>query len=290
MTYTIEHIDIQSDWTEFIKSTLIAEGYHITETDPDKVAIQYFNLQKRLISKTPRIIHKATNFNCPPELTRGLSLLESKITSGQDLKPNLSRLVKKLNKRDQLLNDWGIYHLHLGENLQDDGYMERSGPVLFARFDDSNAYFIDVMDHGSWTEQQMLKVIHDEWPQTISNYRIKDAVGLEQNFSNDDVGKLRNAQVNTFIEIESGIVYMGPGGGFVASGESMEVMMKVMDANRALKRIEKNVKENIETIVKQQLTDPNIITNEVFRFKLRVDDSNFFYLDEQNNSFSLKIT
>ena len=64
---------------------------------------------------------------------------------------HLSRKIVDLDYDDDLLNDWDIYHLHLGTNLHIDGFVKRTGPMLFVRFNEQNAYFKNVMGHGSWT-------------------------------------------------------------------------------------------------------------------------------------------
>jgi hypothetical protein len=44
-----------------------------------------------------------------------------------------------------MLNDWGIHHLHLGTKIsKNTGFVERTGPLLFVKFEKNVAYFIGV--------------------------------------------------------------------------------------------------------------------------------------------------
>ena len=217
---TVQSINLFTDWVDLVKSDLETKGYSFSSDDNDKISIQYFNYLKRTIPNKPRSILKSDIFSCPSELTAGLELLESKIISGQNLFPNLSRKLKRLDEIDYLLYDWGIFHLHLGTTIESDGYISRTGPLLFAFFDDQNFYFLNVMLHGSWSRQEMLRTIHRNWPYTIEKYMIKnkDVVGLSHNATDEEIEKLRKAHINVLIEVEPRIIYITPGGGFVASG------------------------------------------------------------------------
>ena len=81
---------------------------------------------------------------------------------------------------DALLNDWGIHHVHLGTTIDSDGFVTRTEPVLFARFDSANAYLIDVLPHGSWSLQRLVKDLYDNWSASIKHFRINGVLGLLQ--------------------------------------------------------------------------------------------------------------
>lgn len=275
-------MDFNKDFVEILIAELLEYGIKVDENlDSEKIKIQYFNFKKRLIEDIPRVVLKSKDFSCPPQHKIGLSLLEKKIEAGQSLKKHLSKNIDNLNYKDGLLNDWGIYHLHLGENLDRDGFISRTGPVLYARFDHENAYLISVMEHGNWTEQKMIKTIHENWPDSIESYKLKGVVGVSEKASNEDIGKLRGGGVNTAIEVETGVVYMGPGGGFVSSKDSFEVMRLVSMYNRIIKNLEEIVKANIEKISKHLVTD-FAHSGEKFIFNLGIKDGYCFAV-EQNS-------
>lgn len=62
----------------------------------------------------------------------------------------------------------GAYIIYIWEP---NGFVNRTGPVLFARFDEQNAYLINVWSHGNWTNQDMIRIIHNNWPESIEDLK-----------------------------------------------------------------------------------------------------------------------
>ena len=157
-------LNFKSDFINILKAELQDYGITMSPSESDEdVKIKFFNFKHRLIRPLRRQIHKSDKFTCPSECESGLAFIENKITNGDDLFAHLSKSILNLNYNDDLLNDWGIYHLHLGTQLGTDGFIQRTGPLLYAKFDDENAYFINVMKHGDWTKQEMVEVIHQQF-------------------------------------------------------------------------------------------------------------------------------
>lgn len=140
-----------------------------------------------MISVRPRKVHIAKEFTCLPELQLGLDLIIEMVKQGVDLGPYLRKRIVDLDYDDDLLNDWDIYHLHLVTTLDSNGFGNRKGPVLFARFDEEHAYLINVWGHGNWTNQDMIRIIHNNWPESIEYYSLKDVTGLNQNVTERDI-------------------------------------------------------------------------------------------------------
>lgn len=68
-----------------------------------------------------------------------------------------------------MLNDWGIYHLHLGTTIQSDGFVEQDNDeLLFARITPTKFYLINVMKHGDWERKLIVEILHSNWPETIN--------------------------------------------------------------------------------------------------------------------------
>lgn len=288
---TIQSINLFNDWVDNVKSELESKGYTFTGNDREKISVQHYNYLKRIVPPKPRQIKKSDVFTCPADLAAGLSFLENKITSGQDILPHLSRKLKNLDEIDDLLYDWGIFHIHLGTTIESDGYIKRTGPLLFCFFDDENFYFLNVMPHGSWTRQDMLKTIHRNWPHTIDDYRIKNenVVGLSHNVTDDEIKQLRKANINVLIEVEPAIIYVTPGGGFVASGHSMEVMQRHMDNKERLDDFEKQIKSDPEKFLKSVFgEDLSFITNNNLIFKL-IKENGKHHLLELNNDLKIEL-
>ncbi|WP_445716578.1 hypothetical protein [Flavobacterium sp.] len=282
-------INLFEDWINIIKTELLSQGYAIENLTNDKISILYYALQKRRIEAKPRNVLVSKEFICPPDLESGLELLKTKITNGEDIRPYQSRLLKKIGIQDGLLFDWDIHHLHLGTTLEDDGFINRTGPLLYTRIDDENAYLINIENHGAWTMQELLRIIHNNWPESIENFRIKDAVSLSTSFSDDDLKGLRNANVNSLIEVEPGAIYMGPGWGFVGSGDSGKAVMDHIDNRKAFMHLEKQLKNDTLQFLSPVFKDFSFITNPDLNFKLE-KQGDMFLLNELNNDFQVYLS
>jgi hypothetical protein len=144
---------------------------------------------------------------------------------------------------DMLLNDWGLHHLHLGTTLESDGFMTRTGPVLFVRFTDTIAYLVAILPHGAWTRQELVLILHRNWPEAISRFHLKGLAGVEPQVSDDEVRQLRKAGVLVFLEIEPGVVYAPIGGGYSTLRTSINVVTDYDRIVSSLRRYEDKVRE-----------------------------------------------
>lgn len=280
--------DLNKDWLRLVKKELESSGHNLSNLSDDEISIKFYSLEKRSISIKPRKVLKSKDFVCPPNLQEGLELLENRIKNGDDLRQYLSRKLKNINDSDGLLFDWSIYHLHLGIVKEADGFVERTGPLLYARFDDEFAYFINIFNHGAWTMQSLLKSVHQNWPNSIERFRLKDVIGVETVFSDKEIGHLRNANINTVIEVEPGVVYAGPGMGFTASGDSIDSVDKHIDRITGLEDLEKNIKQNALQLLQALFTDLSFIKEENLHFEL-IRESGEFHLFEKKNQFILRL-
>jgi hypothetical protein len=189
-------------------------------------------------------------FSCPPEVHQGFSALLEKIMKGSDLSPHLSTKLKRADYNDMLLNDWDIHHLHLGEIIESDGFVNRTGLVLFIRLTATCAYLIVIARHGTWSNRDMIKILHDNWPDSLEDHTIKGVVGIEKNPTSEEIDALRKANINSVIEID-GKFYFSIGGGYLASGVSMVVMHQVDRIMIRIHDFEKHVSHNSQFFKKE---------------------------------------
>lgn len=181
----------------------------------------YFNWRNRFVSARPRTVHLSKEIIAKdrPEATK----LAQKIEVGCDLNPHLSTRVEevidlrrgkpgRLGLRpdlDLLLNDWGIYHLHLSDVDRGDGFVVRTGDLLFAAFRRNDAYLLDILGHGGWTNESLVNIAVSNWPdsglfQHVPNMTLQFPVteGLRKN--------LRDSGIFTPVQLPSGVAF-GPG-------------------------------------------------------------------------------
>ncbi|QQL44423.1 hypothetical protein [Sulfuriroseicoccus oceanibius] len=248
--------DFYDDWIEILRGRLAELGYTIpANSTHEDISILYFNALRRRIQPAPRTVHRSAEFSCPSELQAGLEDLEAKIVGGDDLTPHLSRGLKKAGKQDDMLNDWGVYHLHLGTSIEGDGFAERTGPVLFALVTTSSLYEIQVYPHGNWSNREVVEIIHKNWPDTIERYRLKGVIDIAHNPTSEDVKLLRDAHVNTSLKMDDGAIYMSIGGGMMSDGTGSDVLMQADWHAKTVVDLERSIKSNpseILTALKEQ--------------------------------------
>ncbi|WP_186320513.1 hypothetical protein [Fictibacillus phosphorivorans] len=225
-------------------------GYEPRGTS-EQISHQYFNLHKRLVNPIKRKVMYSKEFSCPEDLKKGLRLVTDKIERGEDIRLHLSKEIFNLDYNDYLLNDWGIHHIHLGTKLNKYGYIERTGPVLFVRFTDQFAYYINVMGHGSWGKQELVRILSRNWPESISQFRLIGISGRNPKIKDSDVVKLREMHVMTFTEGQEGEIYAPFGMGITSSGMSVDAVRTSDYYLNRIKTIEHYIVQNCSKLINQ---------------------------------------
>lgn len=235
-----------------------------------KKLIQLFNIIRHEIPATPRNINISKEFQCPNELLEGYHLLLDEIRNGIDIMPRASRKQRNNNHKDELLLDWGVHHLHLGENKietgKNKGMIKGGKYIAFILFDKNQAYVIGIYDHKSWTDENILKIITKNWPHILAPYKIP------RNFDGTTIAidrkLMRSHRINVPIMINSEL-YFSPGGGFSMSGFCSDDSEKASKTLRSLDKIDKWILKNSEIIIDvlQEYTDNS---TEVVNLELNV--------------------
>lgn len=281
------YINLKQDWFDILKGRLERLGYNITETGIE-VSHIYFNFIKRRILPKPREIKISKEFKCPKKYEKGLSILKSKITKGEDLTPYLSKKILKVNYNDGLLNDWGIYHLHLGKEKKGD-FIERTGPLLFVRVDEKNVYFINIYSHGCWSNKQIIKIIHNNWPESIEEFRFNYEKDTMIKFTDNDYKNMRKYNINVPVEIGNGVAYMPIGHGYTCSGMSTQIVLMCNRKIRKINAYEAYIKSHIGEIAKQIESINGFIPSKM-HFRLWMEDENKkIFVYEINSNIKIRI-
>lgn len=182
------------------------------------IVIVYLNWRARFIPTGPRRVLLSRELVASAKYAEHRPVVDAiaaKIESGQDLTPHLSKGIKTVHAPasmrgaggrradlDRLVAEWGIHHLHLSLDVRSDGFVPRTGDLLFGFFAEDAAFLIGVFPHGSWARQAIAEIAVRNWPDagifTASNM----ALGLSHHYSDEDELKLRNAGVSTLREID----------------------------------------------------------------------------------------
>ncbi|MGC4063732.1 MAG: hypothetical protein QM784_03640 [Polyangiaceae bacterium] len=215
------------DWRDQLRHELSRAGI----VDPDDgsqdeglpIEHRYFDITAHWIEPRRRRVHEARGFRVPNALKRAYYALRHKISEGGDLRPHQSRWTQQGFKRDDLFNDWGIHHLHLGRRLRDDGLVERTAPVLFGVFRPDDAFILSLEDHGSahpllWSDARHLQVIASNWPHLLRPFATEetDAHGLRA--SPREIQRARREGIPLTFMLDNDVAYNPPGGGVHPSG------------------------------------------------------------------------
>lgn len=277
-------LNFDEDFNNILIAELAEKDLHIDcSENSDTIKIKYFNFKRRLISETPRTVLYSKEFIYADDYELGLKLIQSKFENGESLTPHLSKQLFNLDYNDPLLNDWKIYHLHLGTELEvnGSGFVNRTGPLLFVRIDEEKAYFINIMPHSnSWTKQEMVKIIHENWPESIEDYRMNGVIGLEHIPSDEDIKQMRKFGINTSVEIENGVVYMPIGGGLTSAKTSVEVTESLIRYNRLLRDLEQHVQNNLKKIGDVVSKNPKYKSSDL-KIKLIITKGIYYAVEQQ---------
>ncbi|MBF6570925.1 MAG: hypothetical protein IVW54_18835 [Candidatus Binataceae bacterium] len=277
-------MDFFADMAELARQELLASGYTVDSSrKPDEIVMSYFNVLWRRINVRPRTVFIAKDLKCPADLQAGFDLVRAKAQKGEDIRPHQSRKLADLDFDDGLLNDWGINHLHLGTSLESDGFVTRTGPVLFARVTADEFYCVAVMEHGNWSKQQLLDIIHDNWPASISRSTLR-GVGLEWQPTDDDVRKLRAAGVTVITQRPDGTIHFPPGGGVATDRTSMSVVNRVIGWRTLCSRLEEETTRKLDDLL-QEATRLGVELRPPLRFHLKISGGKTRAVEEASQAF-----
>lgn len=294
MQYEIT-MDLCADYSELVQNWMRCNGVQSDKSGED-LWYDFFNLQKKSVKPQKRTVHYSKEFACPPEVESGLKLLTQKFENGDDVSLHLSKGAEAPSEFDGLLYDWGIYHFHLGKTIDHQtGRIERTGPVLFAKIDNENVYCINIYSHGKnvqqpWAKQNLLKIIHNNWPQTIAKWKLPDGIELYPESiappTDTQYASLRKNGISTAIFVDKGIAYISPGGGYMSTGHSQEIVRYCQRVHNTLKRHELHIRDNITSLVMKIEKITGKPVSRRLHFKL-IEIDNVFYIEELQSKIAL---
>lgn len=217
-------MDFKADWHDTLREIMVKEWGMDTTGLTEDLPIHYFNAAQRRLSARPRTLFVSDTFQCPQEHQTGWDLIQQKVKEGQDLTPHLSKLIDKPEEIDPMLNDWGVYHLHLGTQIKS-GFVGRTGPLLFARVTGEHFYAIGVCSHGAWTDSEIVETVHSNWPESVARWVIHGVQG--NRLTDAERASLRKKHLNSFFLTKDDTTYGPLGGGMVASGHNVSSVVQM---------------------------------------------------------------
>ncbi len=231
------------------------EAMHVRE-----LLTLFFNWRDRSVPARPRTVYRsavlsANPLAADPQYKPGLDRIITLIETGQELTPHLSSGINNVYQSkgpvqtshlDLLLNDWGIHHLHLGTAIQKNGLVKRTGPLLFAVFGRDDVYLIDIMKHGKWADDAVIRTIVQEWPDAGIVNQLKGFTGLGAPVSEHQRMSLREAHLMGLVEID-GAVY-APAKMLTTAGTSSQHVEAADEVLRRVRVFEEHLKNSPDYI------------------------------------------
>ena len=226
-------VNLRHDLTESIRAELILSGYsqnsvnRLSRDDRDLIRAS-LNISRRWVTPNPRRIHRAKGFRCPQQHSIELANIERSIRNGDDLTPYFSTHIVQLKYNDPMLNDWRIHHLHLGKRIatsgKNSGFIQRTDRLLYCFFTESDAYFIDILDHGAFDSRNLIEAMHKNWPNVIEGFQAPGTKG--DRLTDEQVRELRRKRINHVPRMDDGTSYLPIGGGMMLSGDNMDDVIR----------------------------------------------------------------
>lgn len=265
--------DFVNDWISILKDILENHwGYDINGVTDEELPFVYFNAEKRRPDSRPRTVILSDTFSCPANLQPGWARLKGLIETGQDITPNLSKLVKQLHNKDSMLNDWGVHHFHLGDNIKGE-FIERTGPLLFALITKDNFYAINVYQHGAWADAEIVETIHRNWPSAVSQYQIQGVISATE-ITEQERLTLRAKNTNSFIAVNDGTGYAPIGGGVVGAGYNIQSIIRTDRQKSTLRALEKHLESQLINI-KEKLVKHGYLGEPEIEAKLEITEHEY---------------
>lgn len=269
--------DFINDWCAILKDVLI-DHYNFSNTIVNKISndelpFKLFYFEERMVKQKSRRLYTSSEFNCPVDMVNGWEFLKKKINDGSDLTPHLSKGIKDLDYKDKMLNEWGIYHFHLGTTMEGN-FIKRTGPLLYAFITDQAIYAINIYRHNQWAEDTILQTIHDNWPDLISNYKVSDSIKTATTVTPSQRISLRKVNGNAFFTATDGTIYVPTGGGSVASGYNLLTTTKVIKTKSFINEIGKMLDSPSENL-KEKLISAGYSENEEVDATLLISETEY---------------
>lgn len=251
----------------------------------------YFNFKHKIIRQQPRAVLKSAPISAKAEdlgLSEILKNIEQRFVNGEDINPNLSKKIFRVNEHDYLLNDWAIHHLHLSDTKvnSNDYFNKRSDFLLFCHVTPDEVYFIDIRPHKEsyvFAQRDLLRTIRDNWPELNKKFQIgQKPMETYPKFEEQDLTIMRKKGYMTLTQVDD-FAYM-PGQGSATSGFSSDAGMEMDQFLRDLYKIHSYTQEFDEQL-KEKILDKSGKKLEHLQFSLAYKDWMFYVFELNSKQF-----
>lgn len=260
----------------------------IQDYDLENLLWHFFTVCGRRIEQKKWNVYVSKELKVKPEFQLIQGIVK-KLKSGDNVNDLISNKVRRLNQRkdantDLLLYEWGIFHLHLSPG--------RSDELLLVYFTEDSALLIDILMHENkkvgnvtWTNTNLIQIIHDNWPEAISIFRYQENSETQQ-ITIEQRRTLRQKAANTTVVLSDGTEYLPPEWGFTFSKHTVKSIIQSDMILDYVEYIEAVIKEN-EEVIRSAISKRN--GDIAFELKLNEKLQPVVYEKTTNTLLSLQI-
>jgi hypothetical protein len=274
---------ILDDYTDYCHQNLTEEFGTYSPGTYDPIYL-YQRYKCRIIEKRARVVLESKNFVVPQIYRTAYQEIITDIKNGAKLKKYQSRNLKKLDCDDDMLSHWGVQHFHLGQTKESDGYVKRTGDLLFIHFSQNEAHILGFFNHGSWSDLDIIEIIHENWPQELAVFKSGNS---STPLTESEYKTLRKKHANANVTVKDGTEYLCPGMGVTANGAPLFAVLNsdkvIFMFNRAFELISENISLILES-------DPEKRKSEILTIGMEIIDetsSIFYNIRETGFKFTL---
>lgn len=267
-----------SDWIAIVRGYVEKHmDFSIPEERSSEADIWLANLMVRIPKITPRAVEVSDVFKCPAHLQAGWELLRRRVEKGEDLKPHLSRQIKNVLARDEMLAYWHINHFHIGtiEDPKHVGMMKGGSHIVYAFVDDHDFHALALLEHGHWTNVDLVEILKRNWP---SNIHVKNLLTDTSAYTHQETLALRKYHINAPTPLSDGSSYVGFGEAL--GGASGLATSKALYLRRVVGAQEWKIRGDFNRyfpdikIEENSIVNATLVLNSDFSFSAKLPDFN----------------
>lgn len=240
--------NLYSQWVALIRQELDNIGFKHSMLSDQNCILTWFKWKRRSVPKKRRNVQKASGFICPNHLQQGLLDLENAFMNGHEIWPWQSKMIDQPLAEDGLYADYGVIHFHLGVGFEanNSGYIVRTYELLFAIVDSDSIYEIGIYNHGDWYEKDILEIIDSNWPDLLDRVTLHGIVKIGNILTDrQDIKALRDGHVMVVMQLNGGRIIAPLGGGMATDGTPLEAVKAADYFTKIIRNGEEQIKKQI---------------------------------------------
>lgn len=276
--------EILVDYEKYCREKIIEEtGDNEDLKNKDSIYL-YQVLKCRIIEKKPRKVLKAKHLIIPDEYLFAYQEIIQNIVKGTCLKKYQSRKINHLDSNDNMLLHWGIHHFHLGNSIEEDGFVERTKNLLFVFFHENKACVLGFFSHSSWCKPDLIQIIHDNWPSKLTSFKLQSNT---PSHTENQYKALRKRNCKSTVIVSDGTEYCYPGVGVMSTGDPIPATIKYDKLMDMFDRKFECIKKNIDRILQ---SDPKSRKNDTLTIGMEINHGNkkiIYRIKETGSKFTL---